>query len=106
MTVQPDELQRFSELLKSLLSGDNARRKEMEQIYQETKRCDPDRLCRCLVVVLTRATDDTLRQQSAVLLRQCLKPTRSDFVWPRVALETQEVIKEQLIVALRAEQVQ
>ena len=40
---------------------------------QATKQQDPDRLCRCLITVLTEAHDDTLRQQSAVLLRQCLK---------------------------------
>mmetsp|Transcript_56656 Transcript_56656/g.165735 ORF Transcript_56656/g.165735 Transcript_56656/m.165735 type:complete len:1086 (+) Transcript_56656:83-3340(+) len=103
--VEPEELVRFCQLLRSLLCGDNEHRKESERLYQATKQRNPDGLCRCLLAVLTQAPDDTLRQQSAVLLRQCLKSTRGDFIWPRVPPETQEAIKSQLVSALRSERV-
>ncbi|CAK0912074.1 unnamed protein product [Prorocentrum cordatum] len=105
MAVAPEELVRFCQLLRALLCGHNEQRRESERLYQETKQCDPDRLCRCLITVLTSAPEDTLRQQSAVLLRQCLKATRADFVWPLLPAETREAIKSGLLTAMRGEQV-
>lgn len=103
--IQQDELAKFCELLQALLCGDNEKRKESERLYQATLQCDPDRLCKCLVTVLTQAPDDTLRQQSAVLLRHGLKSSRPDFIWSRIPAETQAAIKAQLILSLRAEPV-
>lgn len=103
--ISTDEHARFCELLQALLGGDNTKRQQAEKLFQDTKQCDPDRLCKCLVTVATQEPDDTLRQQSAVLLRQCMKATRSDFIWPQVSRETQGAVKAQLLLALRAEQV-
>lgn len=98
--AKPGELAQFCELLRAFLDGDNKRRQVAERFYQATQQQDPDRLCLCLLTVLTQVPDDTLRQQSAVLLRQCLKYTRADFIWPRIQAWTQEAVTVQLLVAL------
>ncbi|CAE8653253.1 unnamed protein product, partial [Polarella glacialis] len=99
----PEELRVFVDLLQALLSSETERRQESERVFEATQQQDPDLLCRCLAVLLTQSQDATLRTQSAVLLRQCLKATRADFVWPQVGAETQVFVKSQLLTSLRAE---
>lgn len=96
----------FVEILHALLSSDNALRSSAEKRYESSKKEQPaatvEALFRCLSA---QQLDLPVREQAAVLLRQCLSKTKEpESVWSRLGGEpAQAKVRAQLLQVLEFE---
>mmetsp|Transcript_100420 Transcript_100420/g.183203 ORF Transcript_100420/g.183203 Transcript_100420/m.183203 type:complete len:1116 (+) Transcript_100420:87-3434(+) len=94
------------ETLRSLLSGDNARRSAAEQQYESLKKEQPQALVSLLFQVLLQPDlEQPVREQAAVLLRQCLGQVNKDgSIWSRLGGDAaQRDVLAKLLQLLEAE---
>lgn len=74
------------ELLQALSSSENQKRQQAETLFQQAKASEPDNLLLGFVAVLAEdSLDESMRKQSAVLLRQMVsRGSDKDFVFARL----------------------
>jgi len=97
--------QGFLELVQQLLSSNNDLRNAAEKRYEEAKRSEPLQLVGSLFKVLQQAQlEQAVREQSAVLLRQCLgKVKEADSLWQKLGAAGQADVRSQLLQLVEAE---
>jgi hypothetical protein len=80
-------------VLQSLLSSDNAQRKAAEQQYNQVKAQQPAVAVAALLQVISEPQVQLpVREQSAVLLRQCLsQPTSPNSIWMQLGAGQAEI---------------
>lgn len=94
----------FVETIQQLLGTDNALRNAAETRYDTAKRNEPVTVVASLVAVLQHSElEVAVREQSAVLLRQCCSKVKdTDSTWQKLGAN-QEDVKEKLLQLLEAE---
>jgi len=97
----------FLETLRHTLSEDNKLRGAAEKRYEDAKRDQPAATIVALFQVLAEPqVEQPVREQSAVLLRQCLsKATEEDSLWRRLGEQAQADVRARLLHLLEAEAV-
>lgn len=92
-------LQKFAELLKALLSSQNAERTQAETLYQQAKAGEPEQLVAGFLGVLgTEQLEEDIRRQAAVLLRQLVtRGSEKDFVWSRLSADSRAQVAAELL---------
>eukprot|EP00933_Yihiella_yeosuensis_P042171 TRINITY_DN3669_c0_g4_i1.p1 TRINITY_DN3669_c0_g4~~TRINITY_DN3669_c0_g4_i1.p1 ORF type:complete len:1118 (+),score=297.78 TRINITY_DN3669_c0_g4_i1:93-3446(+) len=97
--------QQFLEIVKNLLSADNNLRNASEKAYGEAKKNAPVQCVASLFQVLAETkVDQPVREQSAVLLRQCCgKITEDKSTWSCLGAEGQADVRTKLLQLLDAE---
>jgi hypothetical protein len=98
------DLAQLAQLLKALISGTNEERKQAEQLFNQSKTSAPEQLILGLLQVLSTAqTEEQLRVQAAVLLRQLLSRTGDNFAFEKVSDAAKPQIANQLLVLFENE---
>ena len=82
------------ETLRQIQGNDNALRKEAEKRFTEAKASQPGQTVEHLFgVVESTQVEQPVREQSAVLLRQCLgKVNDADSIWSKLGAAQQQAI--------------
>jgi len=95
----------FLETLKQTLSADNALRNAAEKRYEDARRDQPAQTVVALFQVVREAqVEQPVREQAAVLLRQCLsKANESDSIWAKLDQPGQAELRASLLQMLEAE---
>lgn len=94
------EMEDFENLLRTLMSPENASREVAEQAYDKVKKDNPGMLLSCLAQTVRSCTDMTLRAFSAVLLRRCAPDA---FNAPATSDEARELVKTSLLGSIQEE---
>lgn len=95
-----EEQQQFFLLLGSLLSPDNAARKQAEETYETIP--GPSKITFLLQAIRNAAAAEEARQMAAVLLRRLLSSSFEE-VYPTLPPDVQNAIKTELISVIQAE---
>eukprot|EP00930_Biecheleria_cincta_P032957 TRINITY_DN22821_c0_g1_i1.p1 TRINITY_DN22821_c0_g1~~TRINITY_DN22821_c0_g1_i1.p1 ORF type:complete len:1112 (-),score=279.03 TRINITY_DN22821_c0_g1_i1:64-3399(-) len=97
--------QGFLETIQQLLSSDNNLRNAAENRYNEARRTNPVQLVGSLFKVLLQTqVEKPVREQSAVLLRQCCgKVKEDDSSWQKLGPAGQADVRLQLLQLLESE---
>ncbi|XP_069061286.1 importin-5 [Pleurodeles waltl] len=95
-----EEQQQFFLLLGSLLSPDNAARKQAEETYETIP--GPSKITFLLQAIRNVAAAEEARQMAAVLLRRLLSSSFEE-VYPALPPDVQNAIKSELIAVIQAE---
>ncbi|XP_069496567.1 importin-5 [Ambystoma mexicanum] len=95
-----EEQQQFFLLLGSLLSPDNAARKQAEETYETIP--GPSKITFLLQAIRNAAAAEEARQMAAVLLRRLLSSSFEE-VYPSLPPDVQNAIKSELIMVIQVE---
>jgi len=96
----------MAEILRALLSNDNATRSAAEKRFEEAKKNQGAATVAALFqVLLEQGLDEPVREQGAVLLRQCLaKAAEEESIWAQLGEAAQPDVKTKLLQLVEAEQ--
>jgi len=98
------DLSQFVQLVRATLSADGDARKEAEALYQQAKTGEPESLLVGLMAVVSNdSVDEVVRRQGAVLLRQLVTRTGSDFVFAKTSPEVRMQVATELLRLFQAE---
>eukprot|EP00929_Paragymnodinium_shiwhaense_P034542 TRINITY_DN18781_c0_g1_i1.p1 TRINITY_DN18781_c0_g1~~TRINITY_DN18781_c0_g1_i1.p1 ORF type:complete len:1117 (-),score=455.11 TRINITY_DN18781_c0_g1_i1:188-3538(-) len=91
---------KFVELLQTLQSTEDAKRKSAETLYQQAKESNADQLFGCFLELLqNRSVDEAVRDYSVVLMtRLLMRGPEKDFIFPKLS----PAVKVQVAAALLA----
>lgn len=96
----------FEGLLLSFTADDNETRNQAEKLYNTTKKQQPNQVMQALIQIARTSANDSLRSMAMVLLRRALLPGISeDTFWKSLSSETQNLLKQQLLIGVERETV-
>ncbi|PRP88441.1 hypothetical protein PROFUN_03158 [Planoprotostelium fungivorum] len=95
-------LDQFRQVIESLLSADNAVRKQAEAVYNNAKG-QPDALVSSLFELIRSNMSEEVRNLCCVLLRRAIG-TSGESLWDSLNAQTQSKVKEHLLSTLAVEQ--
>eukprot|EP00929_Paragymnodinium_shiwhaense_P000928 TRINITY_DN101124_c0_g1_i1.p1 TRINITY_DN101124_c0_g1~~TRINITY_DN101124_c0_g1_i1.p1 ORF type:complete len:1114 (+),score=426.29 TRINITY_DN101124_c0_g1_i1:133-3474(+) len=95
-----------AQLVKALISADNAERQQAEKMYGQTKESHPEQILTGMVSLLgTAGAEEVIRSQAAVLCRQMVSPgDEKKWVWSRVSAAIKQEVAAGILKLYEGEQ--
>jgi len=99
------DISNLVQLLVGTLSQDNTQRQDAEALYKQAKSSEPDKLLVGLMAILAKEdVDESVRFQSAVLLRQLVSRTiNSDFFFAKISAQARVEVAAELLRRFQVE---
>lgn len=96
----------FEGLLLSFTNENNETRNQAEKLYNQTKNAQPNQVMQALIQIARTSANESLRNMAMVLLRRAVSPgITEDTFWKSLSLETQTLLKQQLLLGVEREAV-
>lgn len=97
----------LAETLRAILGNDDKARKEAEARFTDARKTSPAATVGALFQLLAGNFEEPIKEQGAVLLRQCLSKVKEEgSTWSSLDVATQVQCKAQLLQLFEAEQLQ
>lgn len=95
--------QQFEQLLQQMMSDDNKTRKQAENIFNKTRKAQPNPILQALLQVGRSASDENLRGFAIVILRRTIIEGEAK-LWNKMTAQTQALLKRELLAGVEQEQ--